>query len=245
MPLHRPLTTLAVVVAALIFFPASASAEPNADEILQRADAILAPAEFEARVELVTHRDGEGRRFEMHVWKKGLGKSRIRFLAPAADRDSEVLRDGDNMWHFLPNLKRSIRISPRQEFHGGDFNNADLLRTNLAVDYAPTLARSESSDTWLLELKAKHDTAAYDFIRYWVRKADNMPLRQEFYTRSGKMIRALELSEPKSFGGHERPTRLLMKNVLVPSRSSEMVIKKFVVKQKIDEGLFQLSALGR
>lgn len=244
MPNTRVLTTF-VAVALTAALPFTASAEPSADEILRRADAILAPAEFEARIELVTHREGESRRFEMQIWKKGLDKSRIRFLAPVADRGSEVLRDGDNMWHFLPNLKRSIRISPRQEFHGGDFSNADVLRTNLAADYSPTLARSTSADTWLLELKSKNDSAAYDFIRYWVRKADGMPLRQEFFTRSGKMIRILELSEPKSFGGHERPTRMVMTNVLVPSRSSEMVVKKFVVKRMINEGLFQLAALGK
>lgn len=230
---------------ASLLLPLAALAAPSADELLRRADAILAPASFESEVTMSTVRaSGEVRTFSMQLWKSGSRMHRVRFLAPADDRGTEVLRVGDEMWNFLPNLKRAVRISPKQEFHGGDFSNADVLRVNLADDYVPTLVET-TRDEHHLVLAAKHDKVAYETIHYWVRKRDNMPLRQEFYTSSGKKVRRLEFLEPKAFGRYVRPSRLVMSNLLVPSRRSEMVVSSFVVRQELDGGLFQLAALGR
>lgn len=223
----------------------AATAEPSAEEILRRADAILAPDCFESELVMTTHRqDGEVRTFSMHVWKSGSSHHRIRFLSPADDRGAEVLRVGGQMWNFLPNLKRAVRISPKQDFHGGDFSNADVLRVNLSEDYVPTLERAEK-EGFVLRLKAKDDSLAYDSIRYWIRRGDFMPLRQEFFTRSGKLVRKLDYLEPKRFGRGVRPSRLVMWNALVPSRRSELVVRAFDVKRQIAPELFELAALGR
>jgi outer membrane lipoprotein-sorting protein len=241
---HRRSAGLTVALSALI--AGGARAEPTAEQILLGADAVLAPEDFEADLSMVTHRtDGAPRAFEMHVWKKGLQKVRVRFSAPAEDKNSEVLRIDDNMWNYLPNLGRAIRISPKQEFHGGDFNNTDILRVNLAVDYTATILPGAPPDQYLLELRARNDRISYDLIRYWIHKGDFMPLRQEFFTRSGKHIRTLELSEPKRFGEHTRPSRLVMHNLLVPARRTEMTVKSFEVRSGLDANLFQLATLGR
>lgn len=240
-----PRACLASVLCTLALAPAAA-AEPGAEEILRGADAILAPDEYEADLTMVTHhKDGSLRTFEVHLWKKGPTRVRVRFLSPADDKGSEVLRIDDNMWNYLPNLGRAIRISPKQEFHGGDFNNTDIMRVNLALDYTATRLPDESPDEYVLELRAKNDSISYDLVRYWIRKQDLMPLRQEFFTRSGKLIRKLELLEPKTFGKHLRPSRLVMRNMLVPARSTELTVKTFEVRQGLDGNLFQVAALGR
>ena len=228
-----------------LLLPLVGLAGPSADEILRRADAILAPPSFESEVTMSTVRaNGEVRSFSLRVWKSGSQSHRIRFLSPADDRGTEVLRVGDEMWNYLPNLKRAVRISPKQEFHGGDFSNADVLRVNLADDYTPTLVEA-TRDEYHLSLAAKNESVAYETIHYWVRKKDCMPLRQEFYTSSGKKVRRLDFLEPKAFGRFVRPSRLMMFNLLVPSRRSEMVVSAFVVKSDLDGGLFQLASLGR
>src|SRR5688572_17566332 len=97
--------------------PAVAAAEPSALDLLRRADALMAPDKFEADLELTIHRaNGEQRTFSMHVWKKGVAFHRVRFVAPADDRGTEVLRDGDDMWTYMPNLKRALKVSAKQEF---------------------------------------------------------------------------------------------------------------------------------
>ena len=224
----------------------AAWADPDPVALLKAADAIMAPDQYEADTRLIHHRGKEEtREFAMHLWKKGDHRFRVAFTAPPEDRGSEVLRDGDNMWNYLPNLKRSLKISPKQEFHGGDFNNTDILRVNLANDYLPTLVPSTDPNEWLLELRAKDDTVSYDLIKYWLRKKDNLPLREEFYTKSGKLIRKMTISEPKKFGKLIRPTHLVMQNILMPDRQTEMIFDKFSVKDNISDDVFQSTVLGR
>lgn len=221
------------------------TAAPSADAILARADAILAPQNFESDVTMKTVRsNGEERSYSMRIWKSGDELHRIRFTAPADDKGTEVLRISGDMWNYLPNLKRALRISAKQEFHGGDFSNADLLRPNLARDYTPKLVGT-TDDEYQLELTAKSDEVAYGTIKYWLRRKDCMPLRQEFYTSSGKLVRKLELLDPKPFGKVQRPSRLVMWNALVPSRRSELLVNAFAVRAELDDGLFNLASLGR
>jgi outer membrane lipoprotein-sorting protein len=221
------------------------AAAPTADEILAKADAIIAPERYESDVTMTTIRaNGEERSFQMHIFKNGDDLHRIKFVAPTDDKGSEVLRNGDDMWNYLPNLKRALKISSKQEFHGGDFSNADMLRSNLSKDYTPKLVET-TADEYQLELKAKSDQVAYDTIKYWLRKKDCMPLREEFYTSSGKLIRKLEYQDPKKFGKLERPSKLMMWNVLTPSRHSEMKINEFAVKADMPAGLFNLASLGK
>jgi outer membrane lipoprotein-sorting protein len=223
----------------------SLSAAPSADDLLAKADAILAPDRFESDVTMATVRaNGDVRSFQMHIMKSGDDLHRIRFTAPADEKGTEVLRIGDEMWNYLPNLKRSLRISSKQEFHGGDFNNADVLRVNLSKDYTPKLIET-TDDEYTLELKAKNDQVGYDVIKYWLRKKDGMPLRQEYYTSSGKLVRKLEYLDPKTFGKVTRPSRMVMWNMLNRSRHSEMTINELNVRPRLADGVFTLAALGR
>ncbi len=233
---------------AIVFLlhAAAASANPTADELLRRANAILAPEEYEADVTFVTHKGpGDTRSFSLRILKKGTDHLRVRFLAPPDDAGSEFLRVGDNMWNFLPNLKRSLKISARQEFHGGDFSNSDVLRVDLVQDYRPTVLPSSSADEWLLDLRAKSDAVAYSEIKLWMRKKDGMPLREELYTGSGKLVRKLELTDVKKFGKLVRPSRYVMRNMVMPARYSEMTWNDFHLRSGIQAGQFDLDSLGR
>jgi outer membrane lipoprotein-sorting protein len=234
-----------LVVSALVA-SAAARAQPSAQELLHRACAILAPPAYEADARMSLLRDGAPTRsFAMHLWKQGPDKLRVRFTEPLDERGTEVLRDGDAMWQYLPNLKRALRISAKQEFHGGDFNNTDILRVDLEADYSVSLGDGAPPGTAVLELRGRDDRVTYDRVRFRVRVADGMPLVQEFYGRSGKLLRTLELCEPRAYGRLRRPSRLFMKNALVPSRQTELVFERFDLRQALDPSLFQQVALGR
>ncbi|MFZ9521535.1 MAG: outer membrane lipoprotein-sorting protein, partial [Silvanigrellaceae bacterium] len=105
------------------------AAEPTADQLIEKYDAIMGPTNFESSAKMMARReDGTIRNYEMRFVKKGNEKFRIWFKGPAAVAGQEVLRVGDNSWVYLPNLKRATRIANRDSFQGGDFNNADVLR---------------------------------------------------------------------------------------------------------------------
>lgn len=79
-------------------------------------------------------------------------------------------------------------------------------------------------DTWLVQLKAKSPDTAYDSIKLWVTKAPlGLPVRGEYFTSSGKMLRSADFAEVKEFShGHKRPSHITMRNEIATQRFSEL-----------------------
>jgi outer membrane lipoprotein-sorting protein len=216
-----------ILSVALALATPALAAEPAAEDILKKYDAIMGPVSFESETTMVaTREDGSTRTYVMKFLKKDDDKFRIWFQEPASVKGQEILRLGDNAWVYIPNLKRATRIANRDNFQGGDFNNADVLRVNYTRDYTATLGKSEVADTYLVELKAKNNETAYDAIKLWVRKSDYQPVKGQYFGTSGQMIRSATFTDYQEFEkGYTRPARIIMQNELVKSKKSEMRMK--------------------
>ena len=193
-----------------------------------------------------TREDGSVRTYEMKFLKKDADKFRLWFGAPAAVKGQEMLRNGESLWIYLPNLKRATRIASRDNFQGGDFNNADVLRVNYTADYSGTLVPSDVPETWLLQLKAKNPDTSYDSIKLYMRKTDLQPVKGQYFGTSGQMIRSAEFSDHKEFDkGYVRPAKVVMKNELVKARKSEMLMKSLKLNVEPPPQRFTQSDLGK
>ncbi|MET0404208.1 MAG: outer membrane lipoprotein-sorting protein [Cystobacter sp.] len=217
---------LSLAVMTLFVAAPALAVEPTAEELLARYDAVMGPPTFESESEMTAYReDGSRRTYVMRMLRGEEDKFRVWFKDPASARGQEMLRSGDNMWVYLPSLKRATRIANRDSFQGGDFNNADVMRVNYTKDYSCRLVTSQVPDTYALELKARSPETAYDAIKLWVRKADGLPVRGEYYGTSGQMLRSAEFTGYTEFEpGYTRPARVVMRNELVKARRSELVI---------------------
>ncbi len=241
------LRSLMLTLAASLILPSLAFADPTADELLKKYDSVMGPENFQATIDMTAHRDdGTMRTYKMAMLKKGTEKFRVAFAEPAAVRGQEMLRQGDNLWVYMPNLKRAVRLANRDSFQGGDFNNADVLRVNYQADYtAKVVADPTRADAWELELHAKSKDAAYDMIKLWIRKSDSLPVKGEYYTASGKMLRMAEFSDFKAYNGLTRPGKIQMKNMLATQRFSTMVWLEMDTRVNPPSGKFVLDDLGK
>ncbi len=234
----------ALLIVALL----TASEVPSVKEVLTKYDAVMAPAQLKAVASMIAHRDdGTTRTYTMTILKASDDKSRIWFQEPAAVRGQEMLRNGENFWVYMPNLKRALRLASRDNFQGGDFNNADILRANYAADYDGTVKEDpKKPDTWLVELKAKSPDTSYDSIKLWVtRDPLGLPVRGEYFTSSGKMLRSADFAEVKEFShGHKRPSHVTMRNEIATARFSELKWQDVDVSVTPADGKFALSELG-
>ena len=121
------------------------------------------------------------------------------FLAPDSDKGRSTLRLGENMWLYIPNVGRPIRITSMQSVVGGVFNNADIMRLDFSTEY--NLVKSqENSGGKLLELKAKNETVAYDRLLMQVDTETLTPTNIECYTSTDMLIKTIHYKEPKDFG---------------------------------------------
>ena len=105
-----------------------------------------------------------------------------------------------------------------QSWMGSDFSNDDLVRSgSLLNDYTHKEIAKEKAlghSTVKIECIPKPTApVVWGKINIWVREADNSPVKHEYYSERGDLIKVLEGENFETFGTHIIPTKLTMKNI--------------------------------
>lgn len=168
------------------------AATPDAESLLKRSDAYRNGwPSYVLRVKITHYESGKEDESKLYeVSQKGTEKTYVEFLSPR-EKGQHLLMLGDDMWVYLPDTSRPIRITPLERL-SGDASNGDVARTNYAVDYTAIYVRTEkvgNENCYVLDLTAKRKGSTYQRILYWLRVEDARPVRAEFYLTSGKHIK--------------------------------------------------------
>jgi outer membrane lipoprotein-sorting protein len=226
-----------------MFFPIAALAQ-DAEEILLKVDRNLTPESFESYRKLINiEPDGKTREYLLFTVKKGRDKVASVFLSPASDKGRATLRLGDNMWLYVPDVGKPIRITSLQSVVGGVFNNADILRLDYHVEYG-VKELQQVADEYVLDLKARSSSVAYDRLKMTVTKKALLPTKIECYAASGLLIKTLYFKEPKVFEGITRPSVIETDSPLYRGYKSIMVYAAIKARDFPDE-VFTLTFLPR
>lgn len=183
--------------------------------LVERVDRNSAPAQYESDLALRNYGPGGSMTEQQaHVFRKG-DRVLIAITAPAIQRGQAIIRNKDDMWMYLPNSGKVLRIGAREQSMGGEASNTDLLRVDLAKDYSGVSEGDESIEgvpCCKLELRANDRTIAYDRVLYWVRKESELPVKKEFYSLSGRLLKTMYFKDLKSYQGRTRPSFMLIQN---------------------------------
>src|SRR3989338_3611545 len=167
--------------------------------LLKQTDRNLNPESYESYRKLISiEPDGRKKEYTLFSVKKGQDKTVALFIAPASENGRSTLRLGDNMWLYIPNVGKPIRITSLQSVVGGVFNNADILQLDYAAEYNVE-QMEEKGGEYLLHLKAKTKTVAYDRVNMWVDKNKKVPTKIECLTEALMLIKTLYFKEIKEF----------------------------------------------
>ncbi len=195
---------LAFLMTCVLVAHAASIPAPDAETLLKRSDAFRNgwPA-YVVDVKITDYEAGKSDEEHLYeVSQKGTDKTYVEFMSPR-EKGRHLLMVGDDMWVYLPDTSRPVRITPLERLTG-DASNGDVARTNYAVDYSAAYLRTEkvgAVDCFVLELTAKRKGATYQRILYWVRTEDARPVRAEFYLTSGKHIKSASFDEYQPYGG--------------------------------------------
>ncbi|OGA64262.1 MAG: outer membrane lipoprotein-sorting protein [Betaproteobacteria bacterium RIFCSPLOWO2_12_FULL_67_28] len=214
-------------------------------QILQKVDRNLEPESYEAYRKLIDIQpDGSKREYVLYTLKKGRDKVEALFLSPPSDKGRVTLRLGDNMWLYMPEVGRPIRITSLQSVTGSVFNNADILRIDYSAEYGVEAA-AEEKDALVLSLKAKTGDVAYDRLKMWVDKKLLLPVAIEAYAASGLLIKTLHFKDVKDFGGGiQRPATIETDSPLQKGYKSIMLWSG-IKKASLPDEIFTLNYLPR
>jgi outer membrane lipoprotein-sorting protein len=243
MPRIMVITLSLVLIMGAPFYGLS---EPmTGSQILEQVDRNLQPGDLEMYRKIINiEPDGKKKEFVLWFLKKDRDKVVTLFVSPASESGRATLRLGDNMWLYIPNVGKPIRITSMQSVVGGVFNNADIMRLDYGVEY-DVAALSEDHGQYLLELKAKSGAVAYDRLKMWVLKKELVPTRIDCYAATGMLIKTLHFKEIKDIGdGVVRPAVMETDSPLYKGYRSVMISANLKQRSLPDE-VFTLNYLSR
>jgi len=217
----------------------------DGNEMLRKVDRNLNPESFEMYRKLINiEPDGSKKEFVMYSVKKGKDKIASVFLSPASEKGRSTLRIGENMWLYIPNVGKPIRITSLQSVTGGVFNNSDIMRIDYSAEYDCDKVE-EADKGYILYLKAKTKTVAYDRVKMWVDGKRPLPVKIECFASSGMLIKTLYFKNIKDFGGGiVRPAVIETDSPLYKDYRSIIIFAK-VKKKDLPDEIFSLNYMPK
>ncbi len=233
-----PIGTL-IFLAMTAFHSVQAAPADDPEEIVRRADRVRGPeGNFATSVTITSTRPkSEPRVAQYEVLIKDWNRSLTKSLAPTQEKGRILLMIGDDLWLFMPKIDQPVRISMQQRLMG-EVANGDIVRTDFSGDYTPTIIKTENvdgKDAWVLELKAKRPSVTYHRIVYRVQKKTYYPLKAEFYSISGTLLKTAVFEDFRQAAGRVRPMRLVLSDPLIRGQQSVMQYENMKVRSLPDK----------
>lgn len=233
-------SALALVLASSLGSAAAPQAE-TAEEILKKADEIRSPSSSYRMEVTVDSSDKSHFRFEISIG--GKDSSIIKTLEPSREVGKNYLMLNEDMWAFIPNIKRSVRVTLNQKLTG-QAANGDISRMRWFGDYDVKLEKDkETPEEYVLFLTAQRRGLTYDKIRVWVNKKTYAPDRGEYLTQQEKVLKFVKFTEYKPMAGALRPTRIVIENANKKDENSILQIQQMEEK-KFPASFFSQNSLN-
>jgi len=217
------------------------AALPGASEILAAVDKALFLDSYVSRMTMETIEPGSAPR--VMTFEGQSRKDRGTYMeisAPARTKGTRFLQLEGSLWMFNPKAgsANALRLSARDSFQGSTLSNADVGKSQFSDDYEAARASEALLDhaelgpvpCLVITAAAKNDGAAYGKIVMWVRMSDLVPLRMEYYARSGLLFKRMDLSKIRPFGGITRPSVMRMESLEKKGTITTLTIESMQAK---------------
>lgn len=217
----------AYLLSTLLILPLNSFAEMSPNDIVKKADLKRGLGNISHSFN-VTVSDQDNKKEIYHVAFKDVNHSITEQTEPERARGRKLLMRDYDIWLFTPNIKKALRISLEQKLTG-QVSNGDIARTNYAEDYEATLLPADKTDTsnvYRLDLKAKNNKVTYGKIEYVVSKKDYSPIEATFFALSGKPLKRAKFQDFKPIQGMSRATKMVIQDYLQKDKVSTLVFSE-------------------
>ncbi len=172
----------------------------------------------------------------------------VRVLAPRKDKDTTWLKNGNNLWMYIPRLERDIRIPPSMMLNswmGSDFTNDDLVKMeSLVEDYEHRIVNDDGQIMTIESIPHPDAPVVWGKLVHQIGH-DHIPLRVDYYDEHGKHIRSLIYSDVRRMGGRNIPRVWTMQPIQKPGHETILTIEEVKFDIPLEERLFTRQSLRR
>jgi outer membrane lipoprotein-sorting protein len=231
--------------------PAPSKAQETARQIIEKTEKQMRGETMYSELTMTTVRPRYTRDVTMKTWSKGEDFSLILITAPARDKGTAFLKRQKEIWNYVPNIDRMIKMPPSmmsQSWMGSDFSNDDLVRESSTInDYRHSILREEvyeGRNCWVLELIPNPESSiVYDKVLLWIDKQHYIQLKIENYDEDGSLVSTLLFSEVKQMGGRTMPTLMEMVPADKPNQKTVIRYSDARFNAPIEESFFSVQNL--
>ncbi len=193
------------------------------------------------------------RTIESKNWVVGANKAFTEYLSPPREAGTKMLKLDDKLWTYSPQTDRVIQISGhmlRQSVMGSDMSYNDMMEDRPIQDlYNATLEGSVNMNGrkhWILYLEAKVDGLSYPKRRSWIDAEYLLPMKEELYAKSGKLLKTATMDGVKKIQDRWFPSRFLYKDELKRnSKGTEWVIEDISFDMNVPSNRFTKAMLRK
>lgn len=229
-----------------------AAETPTGEWILNKVDENNYADTRIAVSEMVIHLARNTRTVRAKSWVEGADKSFTEFLYPPRDAGTKMLKLGNELWVYTPSTDRTIKISGhmlRQSVMGSDLSYEDMMEDHKLIDqYYASVAGEDTvlgRKCWVVELTAKSTDVSYHSRKTWVDEERYVPLRENRYAKSGKLLKTTEVKSVSQHQGRWVADRVSFKDALKAGEGTEFVLDSIRFDVRIPDIIFSKASLRR
>lgn len=223
----------------------------TAREYLERAEEAMRGSELRAEMTMTIVRPTWEREMSLTSWALGADRAMMVITAPARDAGTVFLKRDREVWNWVPQLERVIKMPPSmmaQSWMGTDFSNDDLVRESSVLrDYTHAIVGEEDvmgRPCAVIELTPLPDApVVWGKVRMWVDRTDFLQLKVESYDEFGDLVQTLETLEIGELGGRTLPVAVQVVPADEPGHRTEMRYDALDFSPNLDEGFFTVSQM--
>ena len=234
----------------LLVFSLSAFAE-SVDSIIKKIDYNQSPDSVVYNAKMIITKNGKNTEKTMKIYGKGKNSTFVEFLTPARDKGTKYLRLKDNLWMYLADAEKTMKISGhmlRQGMMGSDFSYEDQTeRSKLFEDYTASIIGEEKlngRDMWVMLLESKPGIeVTYVKRKIWVDKEQYVIYFSQLFAKSGKLLKELSVDEVKKIEDRFYPVSQKMTDKIKGNSYTTIVLTDITLDKTISDSLFTLQNL--
>jgi len=183
-------------------------------------------------------------------WSQGRDRAFTEYLAPAREKGTKMLKLGNELWIYSPQADRIIKIAGhmlRQSVMGSDLSYEDFMENeSLLDDYTAQLVTMDTvkqRPCFVLELTAKRSDVSYFKRKIWVDRQRFIPLKEELFASSGKILKNMEILKVEKMGRRWYPKEIRFKDMMKEGKGTIFRILKIQFDVNIPPYIFSKASL--
>ncbi|MBG0859802.1 MAG: outer membrane lipoprotein-sorting protein [Bacteroidales bacterium] len=224
--------------------------QPSGKEILNLIDKNLAAGTRIMTAKMIISGARGSRTIEFKTWAEGEERAFTEYTNPPREKGTKMLKLEDKLWIFSPSTDRIIQITGqmlRQSVMGSDLSYEDMMEDpDLTSHYNASVIASDTvqgRDCWVLQLNAAGEGEAYEVRKIWVDRERFVPLREELFGKSGKLLKRTQLSEVTRIQGRWYPMKIVFKDMLKAGDGTQFIIETLRLDDPVPENIFSKASL--